>query len=178
MTQSLTNKNVKTLSKQDHNRSETNFIHDPQNVHIAKLYLTVFPFLFVGGRQQKPSSFQTICPGYFVNCRYIVSFFSSKPNKIYYSSCFDLKWFGSRWSSIKPNQKLRGSSFLNSLHPNISMHILHTVLYTFPKVLTRRICLLIKSFFHWWPFPLLSWPQCAMHCGEKLDADHSKGLYF
>ena len=32
---------------------------------------------------------------------------------------------------------------LNPLHPNISMHILHTVLYTFPKVLTRRICLII-----------------------------------
>ena len=32
---------------------------------------------------------------------------------------------------------------LNPLQPNISMHILHTVLYTFPKVLTRRICLII-----------------------------------
>ena len=29
---------------------------------------------------------------------------------------------------------------VNPLHPNISMHILHTVLYTFPKLLTRRIC--------------------------------------
>ena len=27
--------------------------------------------------------------------------------------------------------------FVNPLHPNISMHILHTVLYTFPEVLTR-----------------------------------------
>ena len=36
---------------------------------------------------------------------------------------------------------------VNPLHPNISMHILHTVLYTSPKVLTRRICLRIKSFF-------------------------------
>ena len=27
-----------------------------------------------------------------------------------------------------------------TLNPNISMHILHTVLYTFPKVLTRTIC--------------------------------------
>ena len=36
----------------------------------------------------------------------------------------------------------------NPLHPNISMHILHTVLYTFPKVLTRRICLTVKSFFY------------------------------
>ena len=47
--------------------------------------------------------------------------------------------------------------FANS-HSNISMLILHTVLYTFPKVLTGRICLTIKSFFTWWPFPLFSWP--------------------
>ena len=38
---------------------------------------------------------------------------------------------------------------INTLHPNISLHILHTVLYTFPKELTRRICLLIKSFISW-----------------------------
>ena len=42
---------------------------------------------------------------------------------------------------------------LNPLHPNISMHILHTVLYTYRKVLTRRICLTIRSLFSWWPFP-------------------------
>ena len=34
---------------------------------------------------------------------------------------------------------------LNPLHPNISMCILHT----FPDVLTRRICLTLKSFFSW-----------------------------
>ena len=28
------------------------------------------------------------------------------------------------------------------------MHILHTVLYTFPNVLARRICLTIKRFFN------------------------------
>ena len=38
--------------------------------------------------------------------------------------------------------KTRG---INPLHPNISMHILHTVLYTFLKVLTTGICLMIKS---------------------------------
>ena len=43
----------------------------------------------------------------------------------------------------------------NPLHPNISMHILHTVQYTFPKVMTRRICATINS---WWSFPLFSWP--------------------
>ena len=35
----------------------------------------------------------------------------------------------------------------NPLYPNISMHILHTVLYTFPNVLVRRICITIKWFF-------------------------------
>ena len=36
---------------------------------------------------------------------------------------------------------------VNPLHPKISVYILHTVFYTFPKVLTRRICLTIKKFF-------------------------------
>ena len=38
------------------------------------------------------------------------------------------------------------SLLVKPVHPNISMHILHTVLCAFPKVLTRRICLKIKSF--------------------------------
>ena len=37
----------------------------------------------------------------------------------------------------------------NHQHFNIRMYILHTVLYTFPKVLTRRICLTIKNYFIW-----------------------------
>ena len=47
----------------------------------------------------------------------------------------------------------------NPLYPNISMHILHTVLYTFPKVLVRRICITIKWFFviSWLSFPVFSW---------------------
>ena len=41
----------------------------------------------------------------------------------------------------KGNNSSVGESFLvNPLHSNIGIHILHTVLYTFPKVLTRRIC--------------------------------------
>ena len=36
---------------------------------------------------------------------------------------------------------------LNPLHSNISIHILHTVLYTFSVVLTWTICLTIMSFF-------------------------------
>ena len=46
----------------------------------------------------------------------------------------------------------------NPLHPNIRMHILHTVLYTFPDVVARRICLTIKRLFSWLSFPLFSWP--------------------
>ena len=40
----------------------------------------------------------------------------------------------------------RCSFYIHSLHLNISMHILYTVFHTFPKVLTWRICLPIKSF--------------------------------
>ena len=37
----------------------------------------------------------------------------------------------------------------NPFHLNISMHILLTVLYTFPVVLTMRICFTIKNLFSW-----------------------------
>ena len=66
---------------------------------------------------------------------------------------------------------------VNPSDPYISMLILHTVLYTFLKVLIRRICLAIKSFFSWRSFPLFSWPECVIqgcYCEGKLDADHSK----
>ena len=66
---------------------------------------------------------------------------------------------------------------LNSLHPNIRVHILHTFLYTFLNVLTRRIWSEIKSYFSWLPFPLFSRPQCVIqegYCKEKLDASHSQ----
>ena len=36
---------------------------------------------------------------------------------------------------------------VNPLHPNISMHILPTVLYIFPKEMSRRTCSKIKGFF-------------------------------
>ena len=50
------------------------------------------------------------------------------------------------------------SAPLNSLLPNISMHIPHTIFFIFPKVLKRRICLRIKSSFSLWSFPLFSLP--------------------
>ena len=45
--------------------------------------------------------------------------------------------------SVSQNKGNCEEELLNPLHLSISMHILHTVLYTFPKALTRRICLLI-----------------------------------
>ena len=47
------------------------------------------------------------------------------------------------------NQAKTDVKIINPLHPNISMHILHSVLNTFPKLLTRRICLTIENFFRW-----------------------------
>ena len=38
---------------------------------------------------------------------------------------------------------------VNPLHPNISINILHTVLYTLPKRPTMRIYLTIKSCSSW-----------------------------
>ena len=37
------------------------------------------------------------------------------------------------------------NAVFNLVHPQISIYILHTLLYTFLKVLTRRICLTIKA---------------------------------
>ena len=53
--------------------------------------------------------------------------------------------------------KLFMSIVFNPLHPNISMHILLTVLYIFLKVLKRRIWFIVKRFSSWWSFPLFSW---------------------
>ena len=36
---------------------------------------------------------------------------------------------------------------INPLHPNISVHILHTFLYTFPEVLIGGICFKIKELY-------------------------------
>ena len=74
---------------------------------------------------------------------YQVVWFSEETGlKLSLTSTLDMQWF----------------SAINPLHPKISMHTLHTVLYTFPKVLMRRICWPIKRFLPWWPFPLFPWP--------------------
>ena len=62
-------------------------------------------------------------------------------------------------------------SRVNTLHPNISMNILHTGFYTFPKVLTRRICLSIKRIFgDHFIFFLMTLPCDAgvIHLGEII----------
>ena len=43
--------------------------------------------------------------------------------------------------------KVQAKESVYPLCPNVGMHILHTVLYTFPKVLTIRICPTFKRFF-------------------------------
>ena len=45
-------------------------------------------------------------------------------------------------------------NLVNPLHPNIIIHILHTFLYKFPWVLTRKICSTIKLFCGRQSFPL------------------------
>ena len=49
---------------------------------------------------------------------------------------------------MSPRQEVY-NLFLTILHPHISVHILPTVVDTFPKVLTRRILSAIKSFLSW-----------------------------
>ena len=56
---------------------------------------------------------------------------------------FDDSQFKIAVSSDLPQTLHRNLIIFN---PNTSVHFLHTVLYTFPIVLTRRICLTIKSF--------------------------------
>ena len=93
------------------------------------------------------------------------------------------KWLGITISLFTPGSGPNPSlgyppPAFNPLHLNICIYILHTVLYTFPMVLTKRICLTIKNLSSWWSVPLFLWPSCLIqgrHCKEKLDAGHSWG---
>ena len=84
------------------------------------------------------------------------SFWCSKPT-FHYWACRN---YGFKLCNHPPNCKHYNieSFSSNPLHPNISMHILHTVLLTFPKMPTWRICLTIKSLFSGWSAALFSWP--------------------
>ena len=59
-------------------------------------------------------------------------------------------------SEKQQNSSIHFLSICELFHPNISIHILCIVFYTFPLVLTRRICLPIRSLSSWWSFPLFS----------------------
>ena len=52
------------------------------------------------------------------------------------------------------------------------MHIFRTLLYTFSKVLTKRICSTIKSLFSWWSFSLFLWSSRMI----QLYTGRSEGL--
>ena len=81
-----------------------------------------------------------------------------------------LGWSSLVWSFILFSSLVLWYLF-NLLQPKFITHFLRTVLYTFPKVLKRRICLTIKSFFSWWSFLLFSWPWCVIlgwYCKEKF----------
>ena len=59
------------------------------------------------------------------------------------------------------------------LYTKIGMHILQNALFTIPEVLTRRICItknMIMSFFSWWSFHLISWPECLI--GDDLGRNY------
>ena len=77
---------------------------------------------------------------------------------------------------LKPTQwysPLLWLASVNLLHRNIRIYIHQAVLYSFSKVLTRRICLIINSFFSRWSFTIFLLPYCAIqgwYCIEKLDA--------
>ena len=61
-------------------------------------------------------------------------------------------------------------------HTITSVCIFPWLFHTISKVLKRRICLTIKSFFTWWTFPLFSWPLCLIqgwYWEEKFDASYT-----
>ena len=77
--------------------------------------------------------------------------------KIHFFQMF-LRWTNRNTVPQTSNLLLKNfSSGLDPLHANISMHILLTVLYVIPKVLTKRICLKNQELLIWWSFSLFSW---------------------
>ena len=129
-----------------------------------KLCLTQIPF---SNSMANPEETFIHKDGYTPFHYYFISFIYF--SFIYFSFIyfFNFWWLNQAKTDVKTN---------NPLHPNISMHILHSVLNTFPKVLTRRICLTIENFFRWWSFPFFWWPSCVIwgwNCKEKFDTSHS-----
>ena len=66
------------------------------------------------------------------------------------------QWEAEAQNEISYTSWVNSGEWLNPLDPNISMLILHTVLYTFLKSWTKWICVSIKNCFNWCSFSLFS----------------------
>ena len=100
----------------------------------ARLFYNNLMYLCINGRKRNDQLIDWVRPGKtgkYMALGHDAYFKCSK------SVCQELKPI--IFSCVPPTQ------CINSLHPNISMHILHTVLYTNCKVLTRRICSTIMN---------------------------------
>ena len=76
-------------------------------------------------------------------------------------------WYScGKFSWVVNMKHVQANQSLNPLHLNISMYILHTVLCTFPKVLTWRIRYRIR-------YRIRNILLGAWYCKEKWDAGHS-----
>ena len=53
--------------------------------------------------------------------------------------------------AVNIGDKTFPKTIVNPLHPNISMHILHTVLFIFPDKKFFNICRFFGFLLFWWP---------------------------
>ena len=82
--------------------------------------------------------FFSLCPNIFMGLTVHWIFISG-----YWENSLLRRRFRPTCPQCNPHWKRR--EFVNPLHSNISIHILHTLSYTFPLVLTRRIPLKIQA---------------------------------
>ena len=80
----------------------------------------------------------SLCPNIFMGLPVHWIFISG-----YWENSLLRRRFRPTCPQCNPHWKRR--EFVNPLHPNISIHILHTLSHTFPLVLTRRIPLKIQA---------------------------------
>ena len=75
---------------------------------------------------------------------------SEKKNRVpLRNQTLDLRILCSNILPMSHRHSMVSKAIMEFIMALLLVHILHTVFYTFPEVLTRRICLPIKSFFHW-----------------------------
>ena len=84
---------------------------------------------------------------YFISCKLAVSILSTAISFLPLQADLKVISDAKGGTFYRDHLPLLGISVLimDPLHPIISMHILHTALYTCLKVLNRRICLTVKS---------------------------------